>query len=654
MVVSVEAAAAEVGPRASHEPDVEDVVAAFDVIAGALSAETDLDGLLHLIAERVCLVIGVSRCALYLKDTDHGLFRGRVAHPGPRRDAEAWMKKSVAGIEADRFTQEILTTKEPVLIVNAREDPRPMRRAMLEWDIHSMLGVPMILRDEVIGLLFLDNAKEPHDFTPASQRLAVALANLSAVAISQARRGAEMRETLQTVVRQNRLLRQVSAMDDRLSQQVLDGATLEEIAASIVSMTTHPCAIYDESFQQLAVGLRPGDESAVPRLMESSIRTASEVAEALAEVKPGSPKVIGPFPSHGLHHRHLVARVQGRADACGYVVLMDHGRRLSAFDAMLARRAATMVALELSAERRAVDADAHARESLVRDLLHGLDQQGSLGRRAGFHQLPLDAPHVVALLRPRDGSDAAPPSAAAVRAACPAAGWCERPFCAADEAGATLLVPLPADVNRRAGVAEAKRRVEELVERIAPGGGLIAAISPVCRGIADYTRAIPECQQIIHWMTTMLADDGVAVLATDDLGAGRLLLASTNPETAERFATDAAGALLEAGSDRAQLLATLAGFLDTNRNVRATGAVLGIHENTVRYRLGKIAELTGLDVTASAEDQLTAQFAMLVFKLRGWLGPWTSRCDGHALDAEADPSFEDAGQTNVVPIAPGV
>ncbi|MDO8212232.1 GAF domain-containing protein [Conexibacter sp. CPCC 206217] len=630
-------------PHGTHEPDVEDVVAAFDAIAAALSAETDLDGLLHLIAERVCHVTGVSRCALYLRDTDHGLFRGKVAHPGPRRDADAWMARSVAGIEADRFTQEILATKEPVLIVNALEDPRPMRRAMLEWDIHSMLGVPMILRDEVLGLLFLDNGAVPHVFTPAAQRLAAALANLSAVAISQARRGAEMRDTLQTVVRQNRLLRQVSAMDDQLSQQVLDGASLEEIADSIVTMTTHPCGIYDAGCQQLALALADADETAVPRLMDPAVRCAPEVSAALAQLQPGQPRVIGPFPSLGLHRRHLVARVQGRGDACGYVVLVDHGRRLTTYDAMLARRAATMVALELSAERRAVDADRHARESLVRDLLHGLDEQRSLGRRAGFHQLALDVPHVVCLFHRRPSSDGSAPAVADVHAAFARVGLVERPFCAAVEAGVALLLRLPDDVHARAGIAAAKRRVEEVVAAIAPDGGVVAAVSPVCRAIPDYPRAIAECERTVQCMTSLLADESITVLATDDLGAGRLLLASTNPETAERFALDAAGALLEDSSDRVQLLATLAAFCDSNRNVRATGSILGIHENTVRYRLGKIHELTGLDVMADAEDQLTAQFAMLVFKLRGWIGGWRGALAAPAATApaadDADPAI---------------
>jgi sugar diacid utilization regulator len=604
----------------SGEPGIDDVTAAFSAIAEALSAETDLDGLLHLIAARVCQVAGVRSCTVYLRDKDQGLFRGQVVHNPARSDADAWTKRSVAGVEADRFTQEILATKEPVLIVNAREDPRPVRKAMLEWDIRSMLGVPMVLRDEVIGLLFLDNHDVPHVYTAEQQRLAAALANLGAVAISQARRVAELRETMQTVVRQNRLLRQVSAMDEQLTQQVLDGASVEDIAESVVKTTSNPCAIYDGEFRPLALHLCPGGPA--PMLMEPAVRTSPEVSSALVQLKPGQPKIIGPLPALGLHRRHLVARVQGRGDVSGFVVLTHHGRPLTAFDGMVARRAATMVALELSAARRAVNADAHARQSLVRDLLHGFDEQRSLGRRASMHRLALDQPHVVCVVARRADADGRSPVVADVEAAVEAAGGAERPFCAASENGVAMLLRIPGGGSVRAGLASAKRLAESVVSSLAPDGSIVAGVSSVCRGVPDYPRALGECDQVIQCMTTLLADQSVRVLATDDLGAGRLLLSSTTLDAAERFATDVAGALLEDSQDRMHLLGTLASFFDANRNVRATGVALGVHENTVRYRLGKIAELTGLDLVGSAEDQLTAQFAMLVFKLRGWLGAW--------------------------------
>jgi hypothetical protein len=120
----------------------------------------------------------------------------------------------------------------------------------------------------------------------------------------------------------------------------------------------------------------------------------------------------------------------------------------------------------------------------------------------------------------------------------------------------------------------------------------------------------------------------------------------------ERFALDAAGALLEPEQDRQQLLATLVAFCDSHRNVRATGAALRVHENTVRYRLGKIAELTGLDVAANAEDQLTAQLAVLVFKLRGWLGGQRTQIDHVDPDIHPGAAHDRGDAVGAVGLAP--
>jgi DNA-binding PucR family transcriptional regulator len=126
------------------------------------------------------------------------------------------------------------------------------------------------------------------------------------------------------------------------------------------------------------------------------------------------------------------------------------------------------------------------------------------------------------------------------------------------------------------------------------------------------------------------SEDGRAlVLTADDLGPGRLFLASSSREEANRFAQDALSALLAPGDDAmADLLATLRMFFDNSRSVRRSAQALHVHENTVRYRLGRIEELTGLAVGSNSDDQLTAQLALLILRIQGWpgaSGPATAR-----------------------------
>jgi DNA-binding PucR family transcriptional regulator len=44
-----------------------------------------------------------------------------------------------------------------------------------------------------------------------------------------------------------------------------------------------------------------------------------------------------------------------------------------------------------------------------------------------------------------------------------------------------------------------------------------------------------------------------------------------------------------------------------------------VHENTIRYRLARIEDRTGLGVAHDSNDQLTAQLALLLLRLEGTL-----------------------------------
>ena len=54
----------------------------------------------------------------------------------------------------------------------------------------------------------------------------------------------------------------------------------------------------------------------------------------------------------------------------------------------------------------------------------------------------------------------------------------------------------------------------------------------------------------------------------------------------------------------ADLLETCAAFLETGGSIEATARNLYVHANTVRYRLRKVLELVGLDLTSPRDAQV--------------------------------------------------
>jgi sugar diacid utilization regulator len=92
---------------------------------------------------------------------------------------------------------------------------------------------------------------------------------------------------------------------------------------------------------------------------------------------------------------------------------------------------------------------------------------------------------------------------------------------------------------------------------------------------------------------------GTQTLAFEETGAYRLLLPamSEDPGELQRF-HDETVAPLVAYDDQyeTELVKTLESFLDADGNVAGTAAKLFTHRHTVRYRLERVRELTGLDV----------------------------------------------------------
>ncbi len=605
--------------RRSPETGYPQVVEAFSEVAERIGEVADLDELLHLVATKICSLLSVGRCSVYLKDEESGLFRGQVAETGS--DVDDLIKRLTAGSEADGFTREILAARKPVLISNAQSDPRPVRATMRRWGVRAMLGVPMVLKQEVIGLLFVDDADSPRQYSHADQQVAAAFANLAAIAISQAQLTSELRSSLKTVARQNGVLRRAEALDERLTKLMLDGADLERIAAAVAELTGKPCAVYDSGYRRLAAATSPqNDSQLVPALFEPTHREHPEVQQALAGLKENQPGVVGPLRSAGLQHRFLIAPVAVRGENWGQLVLMESPDAFGPLDLAVARRTATVIALEFSTQERLSEAELHARGGLVRDLVRGTDNRESLSRRAGFHGLRPTHPHVVALFRRRDPSSTRPTGARRVAEALEASGEHERGvYVSHVQDGAAAILELPEGEPGRAAVEWAREVVRRTALAIAPDGDAIVSVSSPTTGIAGFEAAYREALDVARCATLFGMPEGEPyVLTAGDLGPARIFMSASNPEELERFADSVLGPLLDGGDDdpEPELLETLEAFFASSRRVRGAADALDVHENTIRYRLAKIEETLGLAVTSDSDDQLACQLALEVVKLR--------------------------------------
>ncbi len=148
-----------------------------------LASTLDLNQLLELILDRAITLARAERGFLVLWDEASGDFEIAVARqfePQRRDDAEAEISR--------RLIQNVLTHREPVITINAQEDPRfKGSESIVTYSIRSVLAVPLIFKTDLIGAIYVDTRIGLRHFQDTDLALLDAMANQAAVAIHMAR-----------------------------------------------------------------------------------------------------------------------------------------------------------------------------------------------------------------------------------------------------------------------------------------------------------------------------------------------------------------------------------------------------------------------------------------------------------------------------------
>jgi sugar diacid utilization regulator len=119
------------------------------------------------------------------------------------------------------------------------------------------------------------------------------------------------------------------------------------------------------------------------------------------------------------------------------------------------------------------------------------------------------------------------------------------------------------------------------------------------------------------------AAQGQSLLSFEETGAYRILLPamSEDPGELQRFHDETVAPLLAYDEQYdTELVRTLETFLDSDGNVAGTAQKLYTHRHTVRYRLERVKELTGLDV-GSTDGREKLGLGLKAMKVLGILPP---------------------------------
>ena len=173
-----------------------------------------------------------------------------------------------------------------------------------------------------------------------------------------------------------------------------------------------------------------------------------------------------------------------------------------------------------------------------------------------------------------------------------------------------VLVPLPGDGDASQDEAASRLRAAQPVldaARIKVAVG----ISAPAQGAAALSGALHEASSARR-LATLRATAALSVVTSDEVASHELLLASVPASVLRQFRDRLLGPLLAYDEQhRAELVRTLREFLACSGSWNACAATMYVHVNTVRYRIRRIEELTGRNLSC-LDDQVDFFLALRV------------------------------------------
>ncbi|MBI3926647.1 MAG: GAF domain-containing protein [Armatimonadetes bacterium] len=148
----------------------------------AVNSMPDLDSLLKLLMDGAITLVGAERGFILVKGR-RGELEFRVARKVKREDLEQQQ------FEVSRTViQQVLDKMRPLLVGSASDDPHLSRLPSVRmFGLRSILGVPMVVDSEPIGVIYLDNRLKRGAFVDADLELIRALADQATLAVMHAR-----------------------------------------------------------------------------------------------------------------------------------------------------------------------------------------------------------------------------------------------------------------------------------------------------------------------------------------------------------------------------------------------------------------------------------------------------------------------------------
>jgi len=589
-------------------------LAALYEVATKMLASLDLDEVLLLVANAASRLLDAEIAGIFLVDdrNEELVMRQVVGH---RSVGTARLRvrcgQGLAGLvlqtgrphRVDDYTADTSITKEFQAIAS-------------EEGTQSALCSPMQVLGRTIGTLCVWR-RRASVFTDEAERVLSSLAHLATMAVHnahlyEAERAAttQLRDTVEQLQERYRATERALRMHQELTRIAVNGDDVAAVAHALRSLTEGTVALLGDDLSPV-VPSQTEDEQAVIQWLRSWLRVNGANLgrpSYVLEANNGRPwAIVAPIRASGRQFGHLCLALAEAPDQAAVAA---------------AEQAATVCALLLAIEEAAISATRRLQSEFVWDLLEGrIPDEAEAAVRARHLGHGFELPARVLLVQ-----------VVGLEQLANAERWeAERLERARGQVAQALLHRIEASTKRRPVLARRAELFAVIVPQPKRGGpssprelGQIAvSAAPFSvvqqtagvSGRVDSVSALPEAFRQAQFALSACSPPREPVAVFDDLGVLQFLLAPAGRGDLDRFAQSVLGALLAYDrSHETQLVRSIEAYINADCNLKQAADTVFVHHKTMRYRLQRIHELTGLRLDHQ-EDRFQVQLALKILAL---------------------------------------
>jgi PucR family transcriptional regulator, purine catabolism regulatory protein len=387
---------------------------------------------------------------------------------------------------------------------------------------------------------------------------------------------------------QYEVLQRGISVQRRLERLVLEERGLEELTATISSAVGGTVLVLDGRGQVLA-------SRSFRRELPEAVRKAI-CSEAADHAGDGHPFVPGHTSVAGRALAHPVVSPGGGPPQAWVAIVRDSGG-LGDFERLILQQAVVVVALELMRQRVERETERRLAGDVLTGALTGRLDAGELQRRMAPFGIGGEASVLVFAI---DDPTAAEPALEATLAETGCAA-----VVAPHSSGGRELLCAVIDASERDPLEIAAQAREALAGR----GGAVRAAASRPAPPESLRRSFHEARCALE--ATALADGAAPEVASwQDLGAFTLLLSVQDDEALRIYCESVLGPIEDGDTEYGgELVRSLEAFIEHNGQWERAAREVYCHRHTLRYRMRKVEELTGRDLSR-AHDRIEFWLAL--------------------------------------------